>query len=240
MMKKEAEKQKNQFDNYESSIIDYYFSQENTKGWNEYLLDEFLEIIGGYAFKSSSHKKEGIQLIRLGNVKNDGLKLDANPVFRYPEEEKDFSRYILNPGDLLITLTGTLRKRDYGYVCEVPADAPKLFLNQRVGKFVFHKKIDPLFVKYLFQSSSFKDTLFEQEKGGTGNQGNLSNMSIQSIKVKIPEYNNQIKISKVLKEKIEAGKHIKKDLIVQVDVISQLPSSILNEVFGQYKIPEEA
>ena len=40
----------------------------NPLGWNEDVLSEHLEVIGGYAFKSDKFEDEGIPVLRIGNI----------------------------------------------------------------------------------------------------------------------------------------------------------------------------
>ena len=39
-------------------------------GWKSYVGNEVLKVQGGYAFKSSDYKDEGVLLVRIGNVGN--------------------------------------------------------------------------------------------------------------------------------------------------------------------------
>jgi len=56
----------------------------------------------------------------MGNLYQNELDLNRKPVF-YPEEFKNrYKEYLLNPGDILISLTGTVGKKDYGYAVEIP------------------------------------------------------------------------------------------------------------------------
>ena len=52
------------------------------KGWEWVRLNDIATIVGGYAYKSYDFLSSSpYQVLRLGNIKNDFLKLDASPVY---------------------------------------------------------------------------------------------------------------------------------------------------------------
>ena len=69
----------------------------------------------------------------MGNLYAGELDLSRSPVY-YSENDLDDSikkRALINDGDILITLTGTKYKRDYGYAVRI--DNPNsLLVNQRI------------------------------------------------------------------------------------------------------------
>lgn len=50
------------------------------------------------------------------------------------EWRKKLERYLLYPNDIVISLTGTVGKEDYGNVCILKDDFEKYYLNQRNAK----------------------------------------------------------------------------------------------------------
>lgn len=91
-------------------------------------LSKHIRIAGGYAFKSSDYKKQGVPVIRISDFSNERIILDD---VVYYDESKDLVKYELHEGDIVIALTGgTIAK--LGIVQE---GIGKLYLNQRVGKF---------------------------------------------------------------------------------------------------------
>ena len=85
----------------------------NTKNWNRDILDNHLRVVGGYAFKSDKFAEAGIPVLKIGNI-NSGYFKDTN--LMYWEMEEQLKRYEIYPGDLVISLTGTVGKDDYGNV----------------------------------------------------------------------------------------------------------------------------
>jgi len=106
----------------------------NPKGWRKVRLGQgLIRLQGGFAFKSKDYLPEGIPLVRIGNANKGAFSL-GNLVFLPPAYVESHSKWLLAPGDMLITLTGTVGKDDYGNVCIVPSEYPQWFLNQRVAK----------------------------------------------------------------------------------------------------------
>ena len=92
---------------------------ENPKHWQEDELSHHLKVIGGYAFKSDGFTDEGIPVLRIGNI-NSGHFLPVNMV--YWPDDLALARYKVFPGDLVMSLTRTVGKDDYGNVCILGAD----------------------------------------------------------------------------------------------------------------------
>lgn len=171
--------------------------------WEVSTLGQCGEVFGGNAFKSTKFITEQnnrcYQVIRMGNVQQCKLALDRNPVY-LDENDLDVKseKYILKFSDVLISLTGTVNKTDYGNVAWVDFDN-KYLLNQRVACFRKNSNLySNKYIYYLMQSRMFRNQFFELGVGGTGNQSNVSIGDLNNIKIyKIP-IDEQIKIANIL------------------------------------------
>ena len=119
----------------------------------EYL---YSQLLGGLAFESSKYTKgeSNNQVLRLGNVKNDCLLLDAAPVFIDEEYAIAADSARLKPDDILITMTGTRAKKDYLFSLKLSEEDftnKALFLNQRVGCFRFPAGISASYINCLLK-----------------------------------------------------------------------------------------
>src|SRR3989338_2166363 len=162
---------------YRRAILKYAFS----KKWERVPLQNISEAIGGFAFKSPSFKEQGVyQVIRIGNVRPGIIRLNVSPVFLDGVDEKITSKYLLKPGDVIISLTGTRKKRDYGYTAVVKEE--NLLLNQRLEYLRFNEKCLPKFFLYYSWTEVFKDSFFVSETGNVG-QGNVGMKAIQSTEI---------------------------------------------------------
>lgn len=154
----------------------------NPKSWPEKLLSDMLDVIGGYAFKSDGFSEvEGIPVLRIGNI-NAGFFKPVNMVFW--EEDKNLERYIMYPGDLVMSLTGTVGKDDYGNVCILGNDYSKYYLNQRNAKLELKEGLDKHYLSQLLRFDKIKKRLTGISRGVR--QANISNRDILGLRVPIP------------------------------------------------------
>ena len=161
----------------------------NSKSWNEYALSEKLNVIGGYAFKSALFNEEGgIPVLRIGNI-NAGIFKPVNLV--YWQEDESLTRYVVYPGDLVMSLTGTVGKDDYGNVCILNNDFEKYYLNQRNAKLEIKEGIDKYYLSELLKFEHIKKKLTGISRGVR--QANISNKDILNLVVPVPpiELQNQ-------------------------------------------------
>ncbi|AHX61985.1 restriction endonuclease subunit S [Aeromonas media] len=174
------------FESYLQSV----FSQRG-EGWKKVPLGGLCDFLNGYAFKSDDATSDSnTQLVRMGNLYGNKLDLDRNPVF-YPDNyAADYKRFILSPGDLVMSLTGTTGKEDYGFAVQIPEADRVLLLNQRIAKFDSIKE-DLVCREYLLhylRSRVFLDLLYPTANGTR--QANLSTVTMKTLPVwlcSIPE-----------------------------------------------------
>ncbi|MCR3969007.1 restriction endonuclease subunit S [Aeromonas veronii] len=166
------------------------------KGWTVGTLSELADTVMGFAFKSSDFTPTGIPLLRMGNLYQNNLDFERNPEY-LPESFKDeYARFLVRPGDLVMSMTGTMGKRDYGFTVEIPSHAPDSLLNQRVMKFVPKKKTSAGYLLNLLRSEVILSRLYSFP-GGT-KQANLSAKQVQELVAPIPPLPEQRKIANIL------------------------------------------
>lgn len=198
---------------------------ENDGDWVVGIIDELTTTLAGNAFKSSDFVEGGIQLMRMGNLYRGEIELERSPVFLPSSFIKSFPRFVINPLDLLMTMTGTIGKRDYGYTIQVPNNSPCLLLNQRVVKIIPNNNCCRDFLLQLLKSETFLTILYSLP-GGT-KQVNLSVQQLKNIRISYPfKKSEQQKIASCLSsidelitvqgEKIESLKQHKKGLMQQL------------------------
>lgn len=185
------------------------------KNWKWVRLGEISWFQGGYAFKSNLYVEDSDnQIIRLGNVKQNALLLDARPVFISDELASEVEDYRIRENDILITMTGTRRKKDYFYAkCVEQSDlqGKKLYLNQRVGCIRVVDGVYPQFLVIALRNTEIRKIIFERETGAV-NQGNLGSEDIKKfVYIPLPPYAEQIRIVEQIREVISCGQimHLK-------------------------------
>jgi len=202
--------------------------------WKIIKLKYCFSFLGGYAFSTKDFLSEGVQLIKIANLYKNSLSLERQPTF-LPESFLDrYSNYVVSKNDILMSLTGTLGKRDYGFAILLDTE-DKYLLNQRVGKLMYNKNISVDFALDLLQSYAFLNQLYELPSGTK--QANLSEDIILNIKMPIPPKEEQIVISRYLKEKLnkldDKINQEEKEIKLTKDY---LESIIFNTVTGQISV----
>ena len=169
----------------------------NDKNWEIIKLEKYINIIGGYAFKNTDFKSKGIPLIRIGNI-NSGHFKNTNLVFI--EENQKLEKFKVFPNDIIISLTGTVGKDDYGNVCILGDSYSEYYLNQRNAKLVLTDKIDKNFFLEIIKIKEVKKQLTGVSRGIR--QANISNRDIYNLSFPLPPIELQNKFAKRI-EKIE-------------------------------------
>ena len=77
------------------------------EGWEYKKLGELVQVLNGYAFKSSLYENQGIRVLRITNVQKGNI-VDDDPKY-YPLSLTDEIRnYLSKESDLLMSLTGNV------------------------------------------------------------------------------------------------------------------------------------
>lgn len=148
-------------------------------------LGKHIRILGGYAFKSSEYRSDGIPVIRISDFQNEKIDLSSA---KFYEEKTEYDKYQLFEGDIIIAMTGGT----IGKLGIVQEGLGKLYLNQRVGKFQILKPKE-FYNKYIYWLAR---GIQERVKGfGYGGaQPNISGKQIEKLEFPIPDKKIQEKI----------------------------------------------
>lgn len=96
-------------------------------------IGEYIQIQGGFAFKSSTYQESGIPIIRISNITDRGIILD-NVCVRNEIMEQT-KNYLAEIDDSLIAMSGATT----GKMGLIKAENLPALINQRVGRFVYIK-----------------------------------------------------------------------------------------------------
>ena len=196
----------------------------NPMGWTEYPLSEMLNILGGYAFRSEGFcEADGIPVLRIGNI-NAGFFKPVNMVFW--EEDESLERYIMYPGDLVMSLTGTVGKDDYGNVCMLGNDYDKYYLNQRNAKLELKEGLDKHYLSQLLRFEKIKKRLTGISRGVR--QANISNKDILGLRVPIPPIALQWQYATFVTQVDKSKLTVQQGL----DKLELLKQSLMQKYFG--------
>ena len=189
--------------------------------WNEAKIGEIAEVKGGKRIpkgrklikEPNSHPY--IRIRNLGKTKYMQLNTD----YEYVDEETQqmIARYIVNQGDILISVVGTI-----GLVGIVGNTLDKANQTENCDKIINIKKVLSEYLYYYLVSSFGQD---EIKKGTVGAvQPKLPLKNVKDIIVKYPPIKEQKQIVEILSaidEKIELNETINNNLEQQAQVIYQ-------------------
>jgi type I restriction enzyme S subunit len=209
-------------------------------------LSNHIRIAGGYAFKSSEYKKQGVPVIRISDFSNEKIVLDD---VVYYDESEDLKRYELNECDIVIALTGgTIAKLGI-----VQKGIGKLYLNQRVGKFeVLHP--EEFETEYVYWIARSVQSIIKNLAWGAAIP-NVSPKQIEELQFPIPnketqngiiDFLNDLRANKLEDDReyfdseIEdfvfslqvnqiSGAELQSELITQEELLKQLRKAFLRE-----------
>jgi type I restriction enzyme S subunit len=203
-------------------------------------LDEVSEYIGGFAYPSPRFAPTGNnQVIRIGNVRPMQLDITASPVFIDDDLAKETERFRLRLGDIVVSMTGTKYKRDYGNAALVDHTHGSLYLNQRVSRVRCGEKIQPRFLLYWMQSDLFRQHFFAGETGNV-NQGNVGADGIRKAPIEIPPLAEQHEIVRRVEQLFALADRLEAQLDAARKRVDRLTQSILAKAFRGELVPTEA
>ncbi len=186
---------------------------DNEKGLPVEPLSKHIELLGGFAFKSTGFVKDGIPVLRIGNINAGYFRPDDLPFWEY---DPALDRYLLYPGDLAISLTGTVGKDDYGNVCRLGDDYPRYYLNQRNAKLILKETVLPEYITALLKNRKVKNKI---ANAGVGvRQANISNKTILELEIPVPGMEAQKQFELIVRQS-DKSKFELKQAIEGVDVL---------------------
>ncbi len=200
----------------------------NSKEWDITKLDELVDVVGGYAFKSTEFVDEGIPVLKIGNI-NAGYFKPTNLMFWTRDEKLD--KYLIKPNDLVISLTGTVGKDDYGNVCIMGNDYEEYYLNQRNAKLDIknQKLLNKYYLTYALKVSEVKKRLTGISRGVR--QANIANKDIQNLELPIPQIELQNQFADFVKQVEKLKSQMETSLKELEDNFNSLMQKAFKELF---------
>ena len=211
---------------YLNSVFDSMEMVTNSK------LGEIIEFVNGFAFKSSEKvESSGTQLVRMTNLYMNEFNLNRNPVF-YPNHfTETYKKFVLTNGDLIMSLTGTTGKEDFGYTVQVENQSNNLLLNQRITKILVKdsNQLNKSYLLHFLRSRVFLDKLYSMATGTR--QANISTNKISQIHIPLPTILRQGEISAEVDSLSSKSLILKNDLSKKLSLLNELKMNILEKAF---------
>ena len=190
----------------------YQVGDELPEGWKVGKLDDVIEFINGYAFKSKDLLKEPsintYNVFKMGSIKKGGgFNHNKTKSYFNKEDAIKLSKYILKSGDLLMSMTDMKDAISLlGHTALMIYD-DEYIVNQRVGLIRARNDIN---IDYPFLYLLTNDKHFIANLRGRANSGVQVNLSTQAIKeslFNIPDQATNIKFDALVKPLFEKRKH---------------------------------
>lgn len=222
---------------FQSYLKEVFYSEKKK---NEgVLLESLFDFLNGYAFKSTdSIESSNTQLLRMGNLYGNNLDLERSPVF-YPNSfKKTYSKFILSVGDIVVSLTGTVGKRDYGYAIKIPDVCVDLLLNQRLLKIynLDFSKVNFDYFNFYLHSSLFLDELYQSANGTR--QANLSSEYIKKMRIPLCSMSEQLTHVKSMIKIKDSSDLLRESCFEKIKNLVLLKQSILKQAFNGELVKE--
>ena len=228
-----------QLKTYRQSVLKWAFegklTNENVKdgelpdGWEVVQIKDVASTYGGYAFKSGEFKSQGkYQVLRMGNVRPGIVRYEESPVFLSDVEESILNKSLLKIDDVIITQTGTRKKRDYGFTTLISKN--NLLLNQRIAAIRFNEHYSPKFFLYYSWTDTFKDQFFANETGNVG-QGNVGMKAVTETLIPFPVIKEQHRIVQEIESRLSVADKMEQSIQESLQKAEALRQSILKKAF---------
>lgn len=196
-------------------------------------LGNHIEILPGYAYKSSEFVDSGIPVIKIKNVTPPTVSLDD---LSYVTEAvaQSTSKFVLKYDDVLVAMTGSHINQMASVVGRVARVKyhEKSVLNQRVGKITAFDDCDLDYIYYYLSQNEVKVSLASRA-GGAANQANISPTDIKNLMVPFPEKRIQRHIAKVLR----AYDDLIENNLRQIKLLEEAAQRLYKEWFVDLRFP---
>lgn len=232
IIKKEAEKEKGSSE----EVLQSFLKKElfdNQRDWKKYKIEDLCSLMtGGTPSKSiNSYWDTGnINWLASGDVNKEIIREVEGKITE--EGMKNSNAKSLPINSVLMALNGQGKTRGMVAILKVESTC-----NQSLVSFVpkENNQLDYNFLFYYLKASyqKLRNLTGDNERSG------LSMRILNNYQIFIPKIELQKSIVKKIKEFNKEQKIIKEQINNKLSAVSQLPFSILNEVFGKYEIPNE-
>lgn len=170
------------------------------KDWVIASLGSICNIQGGFAFKSSDFGDEGVPVIRISNITDNGIDISKKPVHVKSPSTTVIEQFRLSRGDILVALSGATTGK-YG----IFQSDELVLVNQRVGRIRTENK--PALSKYIFYYMGVLQAQILNKAYGAA-QPNISTKEITEFQIPLPPLEQQKQIVAKIEElfsHIDAG-----------------------------------
>jgi type I restriction enzyme S subunit len=200
-------------------------------------VDETCKIINGGSWNQTEYVPNGIKVIKVSNLINDGID-ESNLDFLPKEALKKYSKNILNAYDLVITTVGShpqLKASAAGRGFLIPKKYEGSLLNQNAvcirtkNENILHNK----YLAYLGRSFIFRHYI-QQGGRGAANQMRIAISIVKKFEFELPPLQSQKRIADIL----SGYDDLIENNLKRIKLLEQAAKNIYKEWFVNLRFPE--
>ena len=190
--------------------------------WTRVRLGDLIDVKHGYAFKGEFFHDEppGDFLLTPGNFAiGGGFQWGKRKFYRDGPIPAD---YVLEPGDILITMTDLSKVADtLGYSAVVPESDVRLLHNQRLGKVILKSTaVDKCYIHWLLRTPDYRNEILASYTGSTVKHTSPKKILTYTFYLpSLPEQGQIVAVLDALDDKIELNRRMNETLEALVAAI---------------------
>ena len=237
MMKKASNTLKEYLEESLYSFVESIFENK----FEEMKLDELIDFVKSGISRKFETTNVGVPVMRSTNIKIKTSSINLDDIrYWYWDDTKgdDTKKYLLDQGDILLNFINS--PAQIGKVCIYRSEFKDCIYTTNSFRIKFdQRKLLHKFFR-IFSLSKYYRKQIEATTKRAVNQASFTQKDLRNIKIPLPSV--ELQENYIFKfELIETElQNIIKSFQISSEAILLLQSSILNEVFGKYEIPEEA
>lgn len=189
--------------------------------WEEYFLEDKSDLITKGTTPKEWKNDGEVNFIKVENIDQDSGKVKISSKISYLEHVKHLRRSILEEGDILFSIAGTL-----GRITIIDKEILPANTNQALA-IIRNQSINKYYLKTYLLGKSIKEYI--RKNPTIGAQPNLSLKQIKSFKIKLPESEEQEKIGdffSILDKQIELEEK-------KLELLEQQKKGYMQKIFSQ-------
>lgn len=216
-----------------SVAVEGKLTNSDTKNWVLTKVEDLVKIINGKSFPSTDYQKNGVKLLRPGNLHKSGQVIWTEKNTTYLPNDWAIKRpeLSLKNGVLLMNLTAQSLKDEFlGRVCILNNSDEVILLNQRISAFISDVNYDVLpFLFIYFRSPQFRTYIDTLDSGTLIKHLNIKD--IKSYSLKLPSAEEQHEIVRRVEQLFAYADTIEKQVNNALARVDNLTQSILAKAF---------
>ena len=178
-----------------------------------------------YGYTTSAVSEEvGPKFLRITDIVSEQIDWKSVPYCKI--KEKEFDKYVLRDGDIVIARTGATT----GYAKYLKKPPRAVFASYLI-RIKIKDGIDKRFIGYIVQSQEYKD--FIKTIWGGAAQPNANAQVLTSFPILLPSYTNQQKISSLL----SAYDDLIENNTRRIQILEEMAQLIYREWFVKFRFP---